>query len=116
AYDQQPAIGQWNVSALAKALLPLMPRDQAVAAFDAYVPAWEEAYASVRRGKLGLETTRADDGRLLDELLTLMQAARADWTTVWRRLGSVAKEGDHDETAFASQFTDRNGCDAWLAR
>ena len=116
AYDQQPAIGQWNVSALAKALLPLMPRDQAVAAFDAYVPAWEEAYASAMRGKLGLETTRADDGRLLDELLTLMQAARADWTTVWRRLAGVAKEGDHDERAFASQFTDRNGCDAWLAR
>ena len=28
AYSQQPAIGQWNVSALAQALLPLMPREQ----------------------------------------------------------------------------------------
>ena len=61
AYSQQPAIGQWNVSALAQALLPLMPREQAVAAFDTYVPAWEEAYARVMRDKLGLETAQPGD-------------------------------------------------------
>ena len=69
AYSQQPAIGQWNVSALAQALLPLMPREQAVAAFDSYVPAWEEAYARAMRGKLGLETAQPGDDKLLDDLL-----------------------------------------------
>jgi uncharacterized protein YdiU (UPF0061 family) len=116
AYDQQPAIGQWNMNALARALLPLMPREQAVAAFDTYLPAWEEAYARVMRNKLGLATARPDDSTLLDELLTLIQAARADWTTVWRRLGGVSKAGDPDATAFAALFSDRAGCEAWLSR
>jgi uncharacterized protein YdiU (UPF0061 family) len=114
AWDQQPAIGQWNVSALAQALLPLMPREQAVAAFDAYVPAWEEAYAAVMRSKLGLEASQAEDAALLDDLLGLMQAARADWTVTWRALGGIT--ADTDSRAFASQFADRAACDAGLAR
>ncbi len=116
AYDQQPAIGQWNVSALAQALLPLMPREQAIASFDAYVPAWEEAYAGGMRGKLGLDTTRPEDATLLDDLLALMLAVRADWSITWRALGGITLAGDTDSRAFASQFTDRAGCDAWLAR
>jgi uncharacterized protein YdiU (UPF0061 family) len=116
AYDQQPAIGQWNVSALAQAFLPLMPREQAVAAFDAYVPAWEEAYARVMRGKLGLETAQPGDDVVLDELLTLMQAAHADWSITWRALGGITLAGDTDSRAFASQFADRAGCDAWMSR
>lgn len=114
AWDQQPAIGQWNVSALAQALLPLMPREQAVAAFDAFVPAWEEAYAGVMRRKLGLEVSQPADAALLDDLLGLMQAARADWTITWRALGGIT--ADTDSRAFASQFTDRVACEAWLAR
>ncbi len=113
AYDQQPAIGQWNVSALAQALLPLMPREQAVAAFDTYVPAWEEAYASIMRAKLGLETAQPGDEKLLDELLVLMHNARADWTITWRALGGIGV--DTDSRAFSSQFADRVACDTWLA-
>ena len=115
AYDQQPAIGQWNVSALARAFLPLVPKEQAVSAFDTYVPAWEEAYARVMRAKLGLETAQPGDDVLLDGLLTLMQAAGADWTITWRALGGIALAGDADTRAFALQFTDRAGCEAWLA-
>ena len=115
AYNQQPAIGQWNVSALAQALLPIVPREQAVAAFDSYVPAWEEAYARVMRSKLGLETAQPGDDTLLEELLVLMHAARADWTITWRALGGITLAGS-DSRAFASQFADRAGCDGWLAR
>jgi uncharacterized protein YdiU (UPF0061 family) len=102
------------VSALAQALLPLISRDEAVAAFSSYVPAWEEAYARVMRNKLGLEASRADDDALLADLLGLMQAARADWTITWRALGGIT--ADTDIRAFASQFADRAACDAWLAR
>ena len=113
AYDQQPAIGQWNVSALAQALLPLMPREQVVAAFDSYVPAWEDAYAGIMRSKLGLETVQPGDDKLLDEFLVLMHTARADWTITWRALGGIT--GDTDSRAFSSQFADGAACDAWLA-
>ena len=115
AYNQQPAIGQWNLSALAQALLPLMPRERAVAAFETYVPAWEEAYARVMRAKLGLQTAEAGDDTLLDDLLVLMHADRTDWTITWRALGGITL-ADTDSRNFASQFIDRAGCDAWLAR
>lgn len=114
AWDQQPAIGQWNVSALAQALLPLMSRDEAVAAFNTYVPAWEEAYAGVMRRKLGFLATRTEDSALLDDLLALMQSSRADWTIAWRALGGITS--NTDSRAFASQFTDQAACEAWLAR
>jgi uncharacterized protein YdiU (UPF0061 family) len=103
------------VSALAQALLPLMPREQAVAAFDTYVPAWEEAYGETMRSKLGLETARPGDDQLLDDLFILMHAARADWTITWRTLGGITVD-DGDSRAFTSQFADRAGCDGWLAR
>lgn len=115
AYDQQPAIGQWNISALAQAMLPLMNREDALAALDAYVPAFEEAYAAAMRAKLGLGTADPDDARLLLDLLTLMHAARADWTITWRALGGITLDGD-DARAFQSQFADRAGCNAWLER
>jgi uncharacterized protein YdiU (UPF0061 family) len=113
AYDQQPAVGQWNVRALAQALLPLMPREQAAAVVDSYVPAWEAAHARNMRHKLGLETSQPDDDSLLDGLLGLMQVGHADWTITWRALGGISR--DSDSRAFASQFADRAGCDAWLA-
>ncbi len=115
AYDQQPAIGQWNMSALAQAMLPLMDREEALAALDAYVPAFEEAYSAAMRAKLGLGTAEPDDASLLVDLLALMQAARADWTTTWRALGGITLDGD-EARAFQSQFADRAGCDAWLDR
>ncbi len=116
AYDQQPAVGQWNVGALAQALLPLIPREEAIAGFDAYVPAWEEAYAMVMRGKLGLQRAEAGDAALLDDLLQLMYSARSDWTVTWRALGGITIAGEADQRAFAALFSDRARCDAWLFR
>ena len=116
AWDQQPAIGQWNASALAQALLPLMTRDEAVEAFRTYEPAWEKAYGDEMRPKLGFATEAAEDAPLLNELLGMMQVSAADWSITWRALGGITTDGDADTRAFASQFRDSLACDAWLAK
>jgi len=43
------------------------------------------------------------------------RALAADWTITWRALGGITL-AESDSRAFASQFADRAGCDAWLAR
>jgi uncharacterized protein YdiU (UPF0061 family) len=129
AYGQQPAIGQWNVSALATAMLPLMTREEALAALDTYVPAYESAYAERMRAKLGLQATEDADAILLDELQSMMAGSHCspagqpagapcpppvDWTIAWRALGGVTMDG-RDARGFQSLFPDRSGCNAWLA-
>lgn len=120
AFDQQPAVGQWNVSALAQAFLPLMQREEALAALDAYAPAYEAAYAARMRAKLGLGTSEPGDAALLDDLLAMMDDERGretggvDWTAGWRALGAVTRDGS-DPRGFSSMFADRARCEAWLA-
>lgn len=114
AYAQQPAVGEWNVATLANAMVSLMDREAAQAALDAYVPAYEAAYAGRMRTKLGLRDARAGDDSLLDGFLDLL-AERVDWTIAWRALGGITREGSADTRAFASLFTRRDACDAWLA-
>jgi len=94
ALDQQPAIALWNLDRLAASLLPLTGRERAVAALDQYVPLFQRAYGAEMRAKLGLETRQDDDGPLLLDLLALLQAARADWTTFWRALGALPSGGE----------------------
>ena len=115
AYGHQPAVGQWNVAMLANALVSLLERERAQAAIDAYIPAFEAALLGRMRTKLGLREPRDGDEELLDDLLALLAAERVDWTTAWRSLGGVTREGG-DARGLAALFTRRAECDGWLAR
>ncbi|MBA4158493.1 MAG: YdiU family protein [Gemmatimonadetes bacterium] len=116
AFDQQPGIGLWNLSALAQALLPLMTREAAVAALDRYEPVFLNAYAEHMQAKLGLRQPRPEDGELLSELLAMMQASEVDYTNLFRSLASFAREGGADGTAVREMFPDAERFDAWAAR
>jgi len=115
AYAQQPAVGEWNVGMLANAMASLMARERAQAALDGFAPAYEAAYAARMRAKLGLSDARPADADLLEGLLALLAADRADWTLAWRALGGVTVADTTDTRAFAALFTRREACEAWLA-
>ncbi|MCU0620770.1 MAG: YdiU family protein, partial [Gemmatimonadales bacterium] len=115
AYGEQPAVAQWNVSALANAMLPLVGRERAQAALDRFAPTYEAAYGRRMRAKLGLQREDPADGDLLDELLELLAADGADWSVAWRALGGITVEGARDARGFAALFAARERCDAWLA-
>jgi len=66
------------------------------------------------RGKLGLQTDAPDDMELIESLLQLMHANRADFTNTFRNLSAVQKKDIHSN--WRDQFLDRDAADLWLTQ
>ncbi|KQN86658.1 protein adenylyltransferase SelO [Arthrobacter sp. Leaf69] len=121
AYGNQPLVAEWNLTRLAEALLPLFhnEQEQAVALAQESLAAFRRQYSAAWsagiKTKLGLPDGLDDDvaSPLVDELLSLLQAAGADHTSFFRRLGAAAR--GHTAPA-RSLFTDPAAFDAWAAR
>ena len=109
AFDRQPDVAQWNLYALAQALLPLIEDGEAAkAAAEAFAPHFHATWQSHMTRKLGLQ----DDARaraLLQDLLTLMRMSRVDYTRFWRTLarwvqGAVPQEQLEDHFTCRAEF------------
>ncbi|PPD29148.1 MAG: hypothetical protein CTY20_07335 [Hyphomicrobium sp.] len=124
ALSNQPAIGLWNLSRLAEALLPLLADDKgeainsAEASLGAYVRRYEEAYLAGLRQKLGFVEPHADDLALAQDLLDAMAAAGADFTQTFRRLTELATDTSASEKLddLRKLFADTTAIDLWIAR
>ena len=130
AFARQPAVAQWNLHALAQALIYAAPASSAPASDDElqgagerlgaalapYAQEFEHTLATLLRAKLGLMEAREDDGALADDLLRLMAAARADFTISFRRLGAFSSAQGAGNEPLRDQFIDRDAFDAWAAR
>ena len=122
AYHRQPKIMHWNMACLANAMVPLVemesPGEDAAdilrTALGAFPPEYEAEWLSLFRGKLGLQTVAPDDMELIESLLQLMHANRADFTTVFRSLSTVQKRSGISN--WRDQFLDRDAADAWLTQ
>ncbi len=122
AYHRQPQIMHWNMACLASAMLPLLElnhsREDAQALLtnaledfpSAYAQVWQKSF----RDKLGLYTSEEADIRLIERLLQLMHDSRADYTSLFRNLGSIEKGSRPEENLLRDQFLDRSGFDLWL--
>ncbi|MGQ0694485.1 MAG: protein adenylyltransferase SelO, partial [Nitrospiraceae bacterium] len=116
AFDQQPYIGLWNLSCLAQALLPIVPKDELKAALDRYTSVHQEQYLHLMRLKLGLDGARSEDESLVTDLLSLLAESHADYTNVFRTLGNFhSQEGEQNKT-LRDYFVDRGRFDRWAAR
>jgi len=97
AYGNQPAIGQWNLTRLAEALLPLLNENRnraielATEALDGYPDFYANAYRKQMNSKLGLNDFMEGDEQLLDDLLTIMAEEKLDYTLTFRRLSDLAE-------------------------
>jgi serine/tyrosine/threonine adenylyltransferase len=95
AYQNQPAIGQWNLARLAETLLPLLAANQEKARAAAtevlgdYPARFERHWLAGMRKKLGLRTEEAGDMQLLHSLLDWLHKARADFTNTFRDLSAA---------------------------
>ena len=113
AYNMQPKIAHWNLYCLGQALLPLMEMEEAEAALQKFEPAFETAYATLMRAKLGLRTPEEGDAALMQGLLGLMQASRTDFTIFFRSLALFDTAADATNEKLRDQFTAREAFDAW---
>ncbi len=116
AFKQQPYIGLWNLSCLAQALLPLSTKEALKEALDEYYPTFERGYLAHMRAKLGLIQDEADDPPLIQDFLSLLQGSHADYTLVFRELGTFdSLSGAHNEQV-REHFLNRERFDEWAGR
>jgi len=119
AFANQPAIAQWNLARLAETLLPLIDADveKAVAlaleVIEPFITRFDAHYLAGLRAKLGLATAEDADPALIQRLLGLLQAAKADHTLAFRYLADAAAGTDR-EAPFRALFPATQDFDSWL--
>ncbi|WP_274362203.1 protein adenylyltransferase SelO [Paenibacillus thermotolerans] len=92
AYGNQPSIAAWNLARLAEALLPLFhdDEDQAVElaqdALSGFSQLFRRHWLNGMRAKLGIFNEEQDDESIIEDLLSIMQTYRADYTNTFRAL------------------------------
>lgn len=116
AFDQQPAVGLWNVSRLAQALVGLVNVEEATGALEAYQPEFAAHYGELMRAKLGLTTEREEEAALLLDLFGLLEANGVDYTNFFRRLGDFETTEGARHERLRDMFVDPAAFDAWAAR
>ena len=113
AFDNQPAVGLWNLHRLAQALSGLMDTETLERALARYEPALMQHYGTLMRAKLGLFTASAEDNDVLVGLLRLMQQEGSDYTRTFRLLADSEKQASH--SPLRDEFIDRTAFDSWFA-
>lgn len=92
AYGNQPSIAAWNLARFAETLLPLLHDDeeQAVKMAEDAISDFSELYhrnwLAGMRAKLGIFNEELQDESLIEDLLSMMQKNRADYTNTFRAL------------------------------
>lgn len=113
AYDQQPAVALWNLSALAQALVKLVAREDLLEALEDYRTIFANAYAEQMRGKLGLNDAHEDDIDLISALLTRLQTNRVDYTIFFRRLSELSLDSNVHDERLSDLFINPQDFDGW---
>ncbi|MGM8366637.1 protein adenylyltransferase SelO [Virgibacillus sp. W0181] len=91
-YENQPAIGGWNLARFAETLLPLLHHEgeQAVKIAQDLIATYDERFyfywLAGMRSKLGLTNEESDDAKIVTDLLDLMQTHEADFTNTFLAL------------------------------
>ncbi|MGZ9585860.1 protein adenylyltransferase SelO [Paenibacillus marinisediminis] len=92
AYGNQPPIAAWNLARYAETLLPLLHdnEEQAIEMAEDAISEFAELYnrnwLAGMRAKLGLFHEEPQDESLIEDLLSMMQKYRADFTNTFRAL------------------------------
>lgn len=92
AYGNQPMIAAWNLARFAETLVPLLDPDteEAVKIANNEVASFERRYRQYylngMRDKLGLFGQEQEDEDLINELLSIMERNKADYTNTFRDL------------------------------
>ncbi len=113
AYDQQPQIGLWNLSALAQALTPLIPIAIAEEILDSYGEIYSAQYVKLMSQKLGLTYSGLDDFAVIAPLLEMMHASQVDFTNLFRSLSQFKSASHETNQVLRDQFVDRTAFDGW---
>lgn len=92
AFGKQISIMQWNMTRLAETLLPLVDSDEddAVEKIEPLLTQFhqdlQQGYLTMMAAKLGIDGPAAGDGKLINDLITLMKEQKLDYTQTFTAL------------------------------
>jgi uncharacterized protein YdiU (UPF0061 family) len=92
SFANQPKIAQWNIAIFANALIPLIHEDVSVAVglaeekLNMFDNIYHNKWLDMMRAKIGLFGSCKDDEKLILDLLTWMEANKADYTNTFNNL------------------------------
>jgi serine/tyrosine/threonine adenylyltransferase len=90
AWDQQPAIAQWNLTRFAESILSLLDAEQdkavklAKAELAKFYPQFEMHFETGMLAKLGIGERRDDDGEFIANMLRALMEEKLDFTLFFR--------------------------------
>lgn len=112
-FDNQPAVGLWNLQRLAQSLSPFIDVDTLNSTLDEYQQVLLAQYGKLLRSKLGLFTEQRGDNELLNALFALMAREGSDYTRTFRMLSNT--EQHSASSPLRDEFIDRGAFDAWFS-
>ncbi|MGB1092364.1 MAG: protein adenylyltransferase SelO [Oceanobacter sp.] len=86
AFNKQPDIVHWNLSALAQALTPLVEVDDLKASLEKFPEWYNPTYRQRMAERLGLATEQADDALLIKQWRSLLNQYELDHHRLYRAL------------------------------
>lgn len=119
AWNNQPAIAEWNLTRLAETLLPLIADSAenavplAESALAQFAPQYAQNYHAIFCEKLGLPHDH--DGTFIKETLTALANQQVDFTRFFRFLTSTAADLT-ERKSLAAEFQDSAAFDAWFSQ
>lgn len=117
AFDQQPSIALWNLSALGYALTPLLDKTEIDHGLEHYQHQLQQQYSHNMRQKLGLTLTNDVDSALFSDLLQLLQQHHVDYSLFFRTLSYITvTDLPHSCSLFSELFPCTSDLKKWLDR
>ncbi|WP_434137505.1 protein adenylyltransferase SelO [Photobacterium leiognathi] len=115
AFNQQPSIGLWNLSALGYALAPIIDKTDIEHALEIYQHQLQISYSKLMRNKLGLFDSQEQDTELFQQLFDLLKQNGMDYTLFFRILSAIAQAELHTSAVrFSNLTTNTTAVDKWL--
>lgn len=100
AFERQPGVGHWNLSALGYALSSVIKRDDIETILASYVQKIQNAYTSLMRERTGLISHVNKDSELVNRMLVLMEKLKLDYHYSLRRLSELSYRDWYQEPIF----------------
>lgn len=114
AFNKQPGMVHWNLSALGQALSSLVEQDELLAELNRFPDLYQSFEIAEFRKRLGLQSELSEDSALIEKLLKMFSNQAVDMNRFFRALSEFdGKEGDSDK--LADLVSNKNELENWLA-
>ncbi len=113
AFNQQPNIALWNLSALGYALTPLIEKPDLESALQKFETLYSEHFSTLMRKKLGLLSKQSGDSELFADMFELLASQSTDYTRFIRQLSYLDSQ---PAQTVLDLFIDRERAKQWLDR